>query len=142
MARLFFERNNDNLVKVLFILLLGFSKWFTLGGGNQGAQVVQADFQSMRAALDMYKVNAGTYPSTEQGLHALVEKPTVAPQPRRWTQIMAETPRDPWNRVYQYELKDGEIQLWSKGPDEKAPQDDIYSLPLKVERKAEAPRSE
>ncbi|BDS05690.1 type II secretion system protein GspG [Oceaniferula spumae] len=66
--------------------------------------VVGGDFSSIENALQSYKTNAGHYPSEQQGLKALVEKPTSAPRPRRWIQIMDEVPSDPWNNEYKYKF--------------------------------------
>ena len=64
--------------------------------------VVDGDFASIDNALQAYKTNAGNYPSAQQGLKAMVDKPTTAPRPRRWTQIMDSVPKDPWNNEYIY----------------------------------------
>jgi len=64
--------------------------------------VVDGDFKSIANALQSYKTNAGNYPSEQQGLKALVEKPTTAPRPRRWVQIMDKVPKDPWGHEYVY----------------------------------------
>ena len=98
----------------------------------QNKAVIEGDFLSMTNALQSYKVITGDYPSTEQGLKALVNKPKVAPVPRRWTQIMAEEPVDPWNRKYQYKLVNEKVQLWSKGANLKDLKDDIFFPPKKV----------
>ena len=64
--------------------------------------VVDGDFSSINNGLQSYKTNAGHYPAEQQGLKALVEKPTSTPRPRRWTQIMDKVPRDPWDNEYVY----------------------------------------
>ena len=64
--------------------------------------VVDGDFASIENALQAYKNNAGNYPSGKQGLMALVEKPSSAPRPRRWIQIMDQLPKDPWGKEYVY----------------------------------------
>jgi general secretion pathway protein G len=68
-----------------------------------------------------YKINAGTYPSTQQGLKALVTKPTGSPAPRRWTSLSKSVPLDPWGNEYGYKFpgkKDAsEFELISSGPD-------------------------
>ena len=65
---------------------------------------VKADFQAIRSALNSYKINSGHYPSTEQGLQALVERPTIPPLPEDWVQIFDKMRSDPWRRDYQYRL--------------------------------------
>ncbi|NWK54001.1 type II secretion system major pseudopilin GspG [Verrucomicrobiaceae bacterium N1E253] len=64
--------------------------------------VVEGDFSSINNALQSYKTNARSYPSQQQGLQALVEKPSTAPRPKRWTRILDEVPKDPWNNEYLY----------------------------------------
>ncbi|MBT8038467.1 MAG: type II secretion system major pseudopilin GspG [Verrucomicrobiae bacterium] len=64
--------------------------------------VVDGDFSSINNGLQSYKTNAGHYPAEQQGLKALVEKPSSAPRPRRWTQIMDKVPKDPWDNEYIY----------------------------------------
>lgn len=82
---------------------------------------VQADFLSIQNALDMYKLTGGSYPTTEQGLNALVEKPSSAPMPSRWVQIMRTEPLDAWEHPYGYVFpgtKDPtKPEIISKGPD-------------------------
>lgn len=77
---------------------------FTMGRiSDSGAvTVVGGDFSSINNALQSYKTNARHYPSQQQGLKALVERPTTAPRPKRWSQIMDNVPKDPWDREYIY----------------------------------------
>ena len=94
---------------------------------------VDADCQAITAALQMYKINSGTFPTEKQGLKALVEKPIEAPLPRRWVKLMAKVPVDPWEQEYSLVVRkqDGKdtFHLVSKGRDPKDPTDDI-SHPL------------
>jgi general secretion pathway protein G len=64
--------------------------------------VVDGDFASIDNALQAYRNNAGNFPSGQQGLKALVDKPTSSPRPRRWIQIMDQVPKDPWVNEYVY----------------------------------------
>jgi len=66
--------------------------------------VVEADLKTVSAALKMYRLDNSDYPTTEQGLQALVKKPTTAPQPRIWPEegYLAQMPEDPWGRPYVY----------------------------------------
>jgi len=94
-----------------------------IGGVGEGAKVqrVDQDFLAIGNALKTYKINAGSYPTTGQGLKALVEKPGGSPQPRRWTQVMKKVPTDPWGNDYGYLFpgrKDpSEFEIISKGKD-------------------------
>ena len=66
--------------------------------------VVGSDFSSIENALQSYRTNAGHYPSESQGLKALVSKPSDEPRPRRWTRIMDDVPKDPWDNEYVYKF--------------------------------------
>ncbi len=92
----------------------------------------EADFNAISSALKAYKLNAGNYPTEEQGLKALVDKPTTSPIPARWTKIASAVPKDPWGREYRYavRVKDGkkETVLLSDGPDAEDKKDDLESV--------------
>ena len=64
------------------------------------ARVVKAkqDILSIQSALDLYKLDNGTYPSTDQGLLALVDKPSSNPIPSNWQPYLKSLPKDPWGR--------------------------------------------
>ncbi|MEJ2792622.1 type II secretion system major pseudopilin GspG [Iodobacter sp. LRB] len=87
------------------------------------ARVVAAkqDIRSVVQALKLYKLDNGRYPSTEQGLKALVEKPSAAPVPNNWKTggYLEKLPKDPWGGDYLYlspGIK-GEIDVMSYGAD-------------------------
>lgn len=90
-------------------------------------ETAQTDLQSFKTALEQYRAVGGTYPSNEQGLDSLFERPTKAPRPRRWVQTVRrrETLIDPWGNRYQYRLVNGKPRLSSLGPDGKASDDDL-----------------
>jgi general secretion pathway protein G len=73
------------------------------------ARVVKAkqDILAIQNALDLYKLDNGFYPSTDQGLVALVIKPTSDPIPNNWKKYLKSVPKDPWGREYLY-LNPGE----------------------------------
>lgn len=62
----------------------------------------KADIQVISLALLSYQSRTMRLPTTEQGLRALVEVPTIEPIPERWQAFMKEVPKDPWGRVYNY----------------------------------------
>ena len=68
------------------------------------ARIVKAkqDVLAIQNALDLYKIDNGVYPATDQGLMALVEKPTSHPVPRDWKTYLKSLPKDPWGRDYLY----------------------------------------
>jgi general secretion pathway protein G len=66
--------------------------------------VAQADLKAIEAALKMYRLDNGQYPTTDQGLAALATKPTTAPVPANYAAdaYLAHPPADPWGRPYLY----------------------------------------
>jgi general secretion pathway protein G len=85
--------------------------------------VAATDLRTVSAALKMYRLDNGGYPTTEQGLEALAERPTTAPLPRTWPEegYLGEVPRDPWDRPYVYRSPGarGGFDLMSLGKDGK-----------------------
>lgn len=87
------------------------------------ARIVAAkqDIASLAQALKLYRLDNRSYPSTDQGLSALVQKPSGAPVPPNWKTggYLERLPKDPWGADYQY-LKPGqhgEIDIYSLGAD-------------------------
>lgn len=78
-------------------------------GRPDEARVVQAksNISAIQNALDLYKLDNGIYPSSEQGLSALVQKPSSNPTPSNWKQYLKSLPKDPWGRDFMY-LNPGE----------------------------------
>ncbi len=79
----------------------------------------RADVNNLMQALKIYKLDNLRYPSGEQGLQALVVKPTQGSIPPNWKPYLDKLPADPWGRPYQYSnpgLK-GEIDVYSYGAD-------------------------
>ena len=95
-------------------------------------QKAQMDIKSLDNALDMYKLDNNKYPTTEQGLDALVNKPTSSPEPKNYRKdgYIKELLQDPWGNDYVY-VKPGvhnssRYDLYSYGPDgEDGTDDDI-----------------
>jgi len=93
----------------------------------------KADVESNIAlALDMYELDNGAYPTTEQGLVSLVNKSTMAPAPSNWKgPYLRKPPKDSWGNDYVYACpglhnKD-DYDLYSYGPDGIESQDDIVN---------------
>jgi len=90
-----------------------------------------ADMISIRNALDFYQLKTGSYPTTEQGLKALINKPTIPPIPSNWIQIMKRESLDPWRNPYAYRFpgnKDPTTpEVFCVGPDGiEGTRDDIH----------------
>ncbi|MCS7307898.1 MAG: type II secretion system major pseudopilin GspG, partial [Aquificaceae bacterium] len=65
-------------------------------------EATKVQLKAIRDALEQYKLDNDFYPTTEQGLKALVEKPTTPPTPQRWRQYMDKVPKDAWDRELLY----------------------------------------
>lgn len=112
---------------VLIIGLLGGIVGVVIFGQVDSARVTTARTQikQIESALEFYRLDNGRYPTTEQGLRALVEKPTGAPEPRRWRREGylqgGAVPTDPWGEPFEY-VQPGSnnpytFDLWSLGAD-------------------------
>lgn len=79
----------------------------------------RADIGTIVQALKMYRLDNGFYPTTDQGLLALVERPTSNPVPGNWKPYLDRLPVDPWKNHYQYLQPGvrGEIDVFSLGAD-------------------------
>ncbi len=73
-------------------------------GRAEDAKKTQAVVQirELMKALELYRLDNGSYPSTEQGLNALVEKPDGEPEPIKWKKYLEKIPVDPWKHEYIY----------------------------------------
>ena len=107
-----------------------------LAGRSEEARIsaAKADIAVLSGMLSTYEVDNGRYPSTDQGLMALIARPGGSPEPKNWKGPYiktAELPKDPWGHDYIY-LSPGvkhpsDFDLFSMGPDEKGgTDDDIY----------------
>ncbi|GFD89337.1 type II secretion system protein GspG [Tenacibaculum sp. KUL152] len=102
-----------------------------IGSGEEAKrQKAAVDIQTLKGALQMYKLRNNRYPTTEQGLESLVNAPTIEPIPRNYPEggYIDRLPEDPWGNPYALispgEL--GEIDIFSNGPDgEPGTDDDI-----------------
>jgi general secretion pathway protein G len=91
-------------------------------------QSTAIEIRNLESALDMYKLKAGQYPTTEQGMEALVTMPDIEPVPRNYPEdgFLKKVPVDKWGNEYQL-ISPGEMgkyDLFSMGPDGEAGTDD------------------
>lgn len=72
--------------------------------GDARVAAAKSDLAAIGQALDMYKLDNSSYPTSDQGLEALVSKPSGTPEPRNWNAngYLKKLPEDPWHRQYQY----------------------------------------
>ncbi|HCN46707.1 MAG TPA: type II secretion system protein GspG [Pseudomonas sp.] len=107
------------VVLVVLGLLAGIvaPKYFAQLGRSE-VKVARAQIEGLDKALDLYRLEVGHYPSTEQGLQALVSAPS---DESRWTgpYLQKSLPQDPWGRAYSYRYpgEHGEYDLLSMGKD-------------------------
>lgn len=90
--------------------------------GEAGAarvKTAKAEMANISQALDMYKLDNFSYPSTSQGLEALVSKPSGSPEPKNYKSggYMKKLPVDPWGNPYEYFSKSGKFEIVSFGAD-------------------------
>lgn len=94
-------------------------------GRQEQAQIekTRADIQALSSALKLYKLDNFNFPSTQQGLEALVREPAGDPPAKNWKKggYVERLPDDPWGNAYQYLSpgQHGEFDLWSWGSDGK-----------------------
>jgi general secretion pathway protein G len=111
------------MVVVVIIGILGMLVVPKLLGRTGEARVTAArtDIATLMQALKLYKLDNQRYPTTEQGLQALVQKPTTGPAANGWKEggYVEKLPKDPWNNNYQYLQPGlhGEIDVFSLGAD-------------------------
>lgn len=86
------------------------------------ATAAKADINNLMQALKLYKLDNQRFPSAEQGLDALVKKPTAGSVPPNWRVYLDKLPTDPWGRPYQYIFPGvkGEVDVFSLGADGQA----------------------
>ena len=91
------------------------------------------NIRAIMSALDMYKLDNFRYPTTDQGLDALVNPSDLQPQPENWNHYMNKIPLDPWGSEFRY-LQPGiraDVDVFSPGPNRRpGDEDDIGSWDL------------
>lgn len=109
------------MVVVAIIAILGATVVPLIMDRPNEARVVRAknDIASYSSALELYKLDNFNYPSTEQGLEALVTKPSGDPEPANWNGrgYVKKLSKDPWGRDYLYQNEEGDFEIISLGND-------------------------
>jgi len=82
-------------------------------------ETTKLQMKAIQNALEQFKLDNGFYPTTAQGLKALVEKPTIPPEPKHWHQYLDKVPKDAWcnDFIYISPAPNHPYDLKSKGPD-------------------------
>lgn len=94
------------VVVILGILATYIAPRFMGRADDAKAVKAKVDIAAIETSLKLYKLDSGMYPTTEQGLSALIEKPSTDPVPSNWKEkgylAKARIPKDPWGREYLY----------------------------------------
>lgn len=112
---------------MVVVVILGILATFVvqnLASAPEKARITKAnsDIRTLESALERYKLDNYRYPTTEQGLMALVKEPTTPPQPANWQKggYIKDVPKDPWGNPYQYlgpQDNDGRPEILTLGAD-------------------------
>ncbi len=120
------------VIVITIIVILGGSAIYMLTGMIDDAKVqrVDGDLNVLDLALKSYeRNNHGKPPTQEQGLDALVNRPTSGAVPKRWRNYLEEEVLDPWGNPYQYRIPSTKSKkrydIWSLGEDGVESEDDI-----------------
>lgn len=108
------------VVVVILAILAGFVVPKLMDRPDE-ARIVKAkqDIAAIASALQLYKLDNYQYPTTDQGLEALVTQPSDDPQPKNWKKLLDTLPLDPWGNPYLYLSpgEHGEFDLFTYGAD-------------------------
>ncbi len=135
------KRNGFTLIELLLVVvIIGILAAIVvpkLTGRTETAQIgaTEATMTNIMTALRMYEMDNGKYPTQEQAILALIEKPTTAPEPKKWRKCLetSELPKDAWGNHFVYKNpgdknSDG-FDLVSGGPDGTVGNDDDIIKP-------------
>ena len=123
------EERGFTLIEIMIVVvILSILVWQLapriMGKPDEARQVkAKMDIATLETALKLYKLDNGIYPSTEQGLEALVELPSIGQLPKKWREggylEKRKIPRDPWDNDYVYLSPGlhGDFDLTSYGVD-------------------------
>jgi len=121
------SRRGFTLVEILVVVvILGLLATLVaprvIGRGEEAKRTATlVQIREIEQALDLYKLDNGFYPTTDQELEALIHKPASSPEPRKYRDsgYMKKVPLDPWGGEYVYRCPGdhGEYDLFSCGPD-------------------------
>ncbi|HUO04307.1 MAG TPA: type II secretion system major pseudopilin GspG [Candidatus Binataceae bacterium] len=128
-----YKQDGFTLIEIMVVIaILGLLATIvvqSLRGATDRARRVkaQSDISELKTALDRYYLDNGYYPTTDQGLQALVAAPSSGRTPQNYEQggYVQGIPNDPWNNPYQYQSDGNNYVLKSFGPDGVESGDDV-----------------
>ena len=121
---------HEVMVVILILGILASMVVPNLMGSQERANMQKAvsDVTALETSLSLYKMDNYDYPSTEQGLEALVDQSDIEPEPRRFPEdgYIKRLPKDPWGSEYVLlnPGEQGKMDVFSVGPDREAGTDD------------------
>jgi general secretion pathway protein G len=121
---------------ITIIAVLGAAAIYKIKGTVDVAKEtrLESDIKNVMTQLKLYEARNLQPPTTEQGLKALVELPSVEPVPGKWTQLMEDVPKDPWNQelryIYPAKRSKSDYDVFSLGRDGVESGDDIGNWKL------------
>src|SRR5437016_3366248 len=91
------------IVVTIISMLMGLAIYKTVGNVEYARRTkIASDIQAIGTQLKLYESMNGFYPTSDQGLQALVTQPDTDPKPERWYQLYSSLPKDPWQNNYIY----------------------------------------
>lgn len=111
------------LVVAILAMLAAFAIPMMFGTQEQASvDICKSSIKNVEQQLNVYRTQNGQFPTTDQGLKALVEKPEEEPIPKKWSQLFEEVPQDPWKHELKYAFpgehnKEKKPDVWSVGAD-------------------------
>lgn len=107
------------VVLVILGIIVGLVVPNVVGRGDEArVTAAETDLKTIAQALEMYRLHNSHYPSTDQGLEALVSKPSGDPEPKNWRgPYLSQMPADPWQTAYGYINEGGIPEVISYGAD-------------------------
>lgn len=146
----FFRTEGFSLIEIILVVIIIATLSAMVvprltGRSEQARQAAtKADIEvNIPTALKLYELDNGFLPTTDQGLQALLQKPTTSPMPENWNgPYLEKLPVDPWGRPYQYQSPganrphDYDLSSLGKDPKPDSSKDDIVNWMVAAEPKA------